>query len=34
MSVPLDSEDVNSDPIFLDLMEYDEKLREKTKESF
>lgn len=34
MPVPQDQEDEFSDPIFLDLMEFDDKLRDKTKDSF
>jgi len=33
MPVPSHEEDENADPTFLDLMEYDDKLRKKEKES-
>jgi len=33
MPVPTNEDDENADPIFFDIMEYDDKLREKEKES-
>jgi len=34
MPVPLHEDDENADPLFYDLMEYDDKLRIKEKESY